>query len=181
MAGLIGLSACDGPAKFVQVGESTESESLKVIGGIFFLVSGSPGVLCGTVERPSEVPYFSYLILIKHDLTSQFSGACDSSTKDTGSMVRDHHIFDVDGRSLEVDFGVERETGVESLKINGASVDPAKGRVFLLDWTGRQPLAQLDLPVYPPRITTTAEMEAWATDTLRKLRVGRPEVEAFFR
>jgi hypothetical protein len=165
------------PVKLVLRGSSGR---LKVSGGNLVVVTPRPGVFFGTVKKPDAAEQFTYVILFRYGRPKSNGAAARGHgvqfhcTSDARSAATTDAI-DLDGRRIEAAYRVELDeagtsVAAETLTVGGRRVDPAAGRVFLIDLAAEVPAYRqttADLPPIPANLQTPADVERLA-DAIRQ-------------
>jgi hypothetical protein len=175
--------------KYTVVGGRSATDNFAVSGGHLAVHSGKPGVTFGTVTKPNRSEEFVYVILFKLPPTtneSSFGTDCRVNIH-AGAEVK--CVYTINGKQIEatVDYEFNKErTAVtkEKLTVGGKEVDPAAGRVFVLDLTTASPVYQqkkLALPDNVPKLEEPADIERYAEVLLKHLQEKDPELKDWLK
>jgi hypothetical protein len=178
--------ASEDKMQLVQGTSGSRSDALEIHSGGLVVREGSAGVVFGTVRAGKGKRHLSYFVVLKHRLRSE--GKSDSGEEATAenSEGESKQSLTIDNQTLRVEYKVKldaaRKVSRETLTVNGKSVDPAKGRVFLVDLTVSPPKwkqHKLTLPAEVGEATTKKAAEDLARKVLADLVKEDREVKAF--
>ena len=175
--------------KYSIVGFRTATDNFAVSGGHLVVQPSKPGVTFGTVTKPNSSEEFIYVILFKLPPTtneSSFSTDCHARTH-VGAEVK--CVYAINGKRIEAtadyEFNKERTAVTkEKLTVGGKEVDPAAGRVFVLDLTAASPAYQqkkIALPDNVPKLEEPADIERYAEVLLKHLQEKEPELKDWLK
>lgn len=176
------------PTKHTAVGFSASTDHFAVSAGHLVDHPGKPGVTFGTLSiDPKKSTQLTYVILFRLPPRSEESSfrvdGYAQSLSGGGEEVKSH--FQINGKRIEASasykLNSDRTAVVkETLTIGGKDVDPAGGRLFLLDLTKADPAYQqkkIDLPDDVPKLETTEDVERYAELLLKHLQEKAPELK----
>ena len=176
------------PTKHTTVGFGASTDNFAVSAGHLVDHPGKPGVTFGTVTTNSKKStQLTYVILFKlPPSTNGSSFGVDGygrSFSAGGGQVKSH--FRINGKRIEASADYELNadrTAVskEKLTIGGKEVDPAGGRLFLLDLTTDELAYQqkkIDLPDDVPKLVETGDVERFAELLLKHLQEKGPDLK----
>ena len=141
-------------------------------------------------KTPGGNREFSYFAIFRHAVKSTAQHTKNADLRFTGMVASMRDGINIDGKSFELTLELEanKDTGMirsRTLTINGNGVDPAKGRLFLVDLNSdivsyKQIIATLpnDLPVPTAETAIVAKL---ARDVTRKLKSENDSVREFFK
>ncbi len=164
-----------------------ESEGFWVGGPNLRIRQDGPGVAFGMIKPPtSETKEYAYVVVLKDihgKITGGFQGGSSSDDRSAAHRIR---IGVADGW-LEIKYKTElntqtRKVTSETFTINGKDLDPRKGRVLLVSWTGKEFTWQqvaAELPKKPEHPLKTEEMETMAKDLVQRLQRENLAVRTF--
>lgn len=177
--------------KYSVVGFRNSTGDFAVSGGHFFFQPDKPGVTFGTaVAKPKGSEEFSYIVLFKLPPTtneSSFSTVGNGRINGEGADVES--AYTINGKRIEatVHYELNKERTAlakEKLAVGGKEVDPASGRVFLLDLTSASPVYQqkkIALPDSLPNLKEPADIERYAEVLLKDLQEKEPELKEWLK
>lgn len=189
-AALLFASACGGDRIAMSSrGSWASTGGVTIMGGAGVWETGKPAVLFGLAQGQGAAPRLTYLVLCEHSATIEgaWSTRENRTTSNDGRIAKSGHTFGVG--DLEFDAAVRLEWNGqgrvvgESLRFDGRDVDPADGRVFLVDLRGKesrvlQIAADLPAPLLPEE-EGEAAVEAYSAEVVEILR-SRGDVREFF-
>jgi hypothetical protein len=176
--------------KYTAVGFRTATDSFAVSGGHLVVHPGKPGMTLGTVTKPKDSPQLSYVILFKlPPTTNESSLGLDGHARSQGGVEEVKSICTINGKRIEATANYELNadrTAVtkEKLTVGGKEVDPAAGRLFVLDLTTASPAYQqkkIALPDNVPKLEETADVERYAEVLLKHLHEKEPELKEWLK
>ena len=130
----------DGPEHFISGGAGVGGDDWYVTSGGTYVMEDEPGVLFGMVEAPNGDRSLSYVVLFLHDRSelTQASSAQNASLQFDGRSATIRDGISIDGKTFAINLEMEMEAqDIKStrININGESIDPSMGRLFLVDLT----------------------------------------------
>ncbi|HEX7896408.1 MAG TPA: hypothetical protein VF950_01415 [Planctomycetota bacterium] len=174
LSGVEGLAGCDSkPREVVITGSSALGSGCEISGGHVYLPPGGPGVLFGLVDGAGAGPRFSYVVLLKADAADlrKFGQQGRSTTGAAGASA--DHTVTLGRWSVRATYAVSPER--ETLAINELPVNPAQGRLFLLDLRGGgTALEQKNIPL-PEGHVAPLDVVSVGMELLDDLRKAVPE------
>ncbi|HYH66469.1 MAG TPA: hypothetical protein VD866_17380 [Urbifossiella sp.] len=162
----------------VVAGGTAESDGHGVSGMSLWVRKGEPAVAFGMSLTAGKAGH-GFVLVMKGDpdrlAPAPWSGSASSDGK-TATCEANVTI----GLRADVRYSVTRAS--ESLDLIGRNYDLAKGRVFLIDLTGKEAaVRQVQVELAAPTNPTTAEqVEAISKDHLKRLK-AHPRAAAFFK
>jgi len=171
---LVLLAGCGSKPKDLVINGSTALGSgYEISGGHVYIPAGGPGVLFGLVHDTGSGPRFSYVVVLKGDASDvrRFGHKGSSATGAAGASA--DHTLTLGKWNVRAVYAAAQ--GRETLAINELSVDPAQGRVFLLDLRGGgSALEQKNIPL-PEGYTAPLDVVSVGQELLDVLRKAVPE------
>jgi hypothetical protein len=168
--------------KYTAVGFRTTTGDFAVSGGHLVAHPGKPGVMFGTLTSPKGPQQLTYVILFKlPPTTNESSLRLDGHARSQGG-AEVKSVCTINGKRIEATANYEsnkERTAVskEKLTVGGKEVDPAAGRLFVLDLTPASPAYQqkkIALPDNVPKLEETADVESYAEVLLKHLQEKEP-------
>ena len=190
LAGVVGCSNSVAPQpKYTVVGFRTATSDFAVSGGHLVLHPGKPGVTFGTLTKPKSAEQLMYVILFKLPPTTNVSsfGSDGHARTHEGADVKS--VYTINGKRIEATAQLQlnkERTAVtkEELTVGGKEVDPAAGRLFVLDLTTASPAYQqknIALPDDVPNLKETADVERYAEVLLKHLQEKEPGLKDWLK
>lgn len=161
-----------------------------VSGGNRYRDGSGPGILYGTVTPPKGQPQLLYVGLFRYPTKyERFGGVTDGGTKtDTtgnawivdGLTVNDQEL------AIRVELVADPKAGKvtrEELRVAGEKLDPAKGRLILMDFTkAKAAWKQVDVDLAKAlEGVDPKDAEAMGTKGVAQLRKATAAVDEFFK
>jgi hypothetical protein len=174
--------------ELIMGGGSAEMDGVWISGMTLWLRHGSPGVAFGMVKHSSGPREYAYLLLIKGDPKRLHLARYDGQCRIDGALATSSGFVEIQGVRADLDYVTQsddqgRKTA-EMLRLNGKSFDLTKGRVLLVDLSGKTARLQqvpVGLPKCPAVPTTTGEIDALAKEQIRFLKKQSAPVRDFVR
>jgi hypothetical protein len=191
LTGAVGCSSRVAPQpKHTAVGYRTATNDFDVSGGHLVAHPGKPGVMFGTMTKPKGSPQLTYVILFKlPPTTNESSFGLSGRARSEGSTGEVASVCTINGKRIEATSRYELNADrtavtTEKLTVGGKEVDPAAGRLFMLDLTTAPPVYQqkkIALPDDVPKLEETADVERYAEVLLKRLHEKEPELKDWLK
>jgi len=189
VAGL--LTACHRTPDFSTIGGGgiVSSDGWWFSSGHIVLYPNEPGTLFGTQKTPGGNREFAYFVLFRHAVGdgATFKHTNNQSFSGMVASLRDGVTIKGKSFALALELEADKNTSTirsRNLTINGKDVDPAKGRLFLVDLTSDLVTCQqvsATLPNDLPDPKETATVTKLARDVTKKLQSENASVREFLR
>lgn len=189
VAGL--LTACRRTPDFSTVGGggSASSDGWWFSSGNIFLYLNEPGTLFGMQKTPGGNREFAYFVLFRHAVGDGATFQHTNNQSFSGMVASMRDSVTIKGKSFVLALELEADKNTSTIRsrnftINGKDVDPAKGRLFLVDLTSDLVTCQqvsATLPNDLPDPKETATVTKLARDVTKKLHSENTSVQEFLR
>jgi hypothetical protein len=175
---LVGSAFADDDLAIVQQATLTRSPVLEVRSGGAILREGKPGAVFTLVQPEKAKRRFAFCLLIKHRLGEEGANECNDEATVEKGVATIKQTVQIAGRSVQLDYKIELDpkSDRETLTINKKSVDLSRGRVFLVDLTGKEPRweqRKITLPDDPSEASSKKETEELAEKVLSGAKTDR--------
>lgn len=162
------------PNETVAGGGTAESDGLAVGGVSLWARRGEPAVAFATSKRPGADWQYAYVLLVKGDHGRTTRPRRNAISASDGRAATSDGFLEINGVRVDADYRLEPAGGrVETIRISGTTYDAGKGRVFLIDLSGKVAAVEqvaLDLPKAAAKARTVDEIEAVAKEHLARLK-----------
>lgn len=175
--------------KVVSSGSSSSGRKGSFSSGGRVIQPGQPIMLFGTKGKPEEKRGFAYVVLmqIEPDNGANLNHSENASLSSTGNRVTLRDTFTINGKGAALSLDLElnpktHKTTKETLRLNGRTWDPNKGRLFLVDARAGKPFVtqvKTTLPSDLPDPKETEMLTAMAKDFIAQVRKQDPACREF--
>ena len=176
-------------------GGSSDSDGMWVSGPSLYLRRENPGLAVGMVRPVGKARAYAYVLVIKGDeqrktlAEFQSQSSAEGATASRAALAMSRGSVEIGNRKIVFEYHVQvdpagRQAPVETLAIDRNPVDLSMGRVILVDLSpdgGKLKQVRVDLPESPSWPTTTDQVEAQATNSLKYLRRRSEAVREFLK
>jgi hypothetical protein len=175
--------------EMISGGGFTQADGFWVSGPSIWLRRDQPGVVLGMIQPPKGNREYAYLLIIKGDEKRNTLANFESQSKVDGILAQSSGSVLILGNQIKVDYQARmdpkgKQALQENLSLNGKSLDLRKGRVFLVDLSGKEARwnqVQGPLPANPDYPQEIKKIEETAKKSLNSLRKENAKVREFLK